>query len=109
MSTQTEREKDTQTLAGDLMKFIYDEITQLPDVWQKIPAQQQNEILDRVEKQARHNIERAMVFSEQVDSDPGDKMGEVEDDELREFEGNEITEQKLDDLMEEEPEAFSAQ
>lgn len=65
MNTQTEDdqstlEADTQTLAGDLMKFIYDEITQLPDVWQKIPAQQQNEIIDRIEKQARHNIERAV-------------------------------------------------
>lgn len=177
-------EENKTTLAGSLMQFMIDEIRQMPDVWVKLSEEKQNEIIDRVEKQARSNVARAvdivlsdgrpsvsaridkiefkkgikivldayldeeykhalvdhgrrgevmvvlvnkdqytggpktveadpdqrnMDFQHMEDDDPGDKMGEVEDDELREFEGNEITGQKLDDLMEEEPEAFSAQ
>lgn len=38
----------TETLYGDLVRCVLDEVKALPDVWQKLPERKQAEVIDRV-------------------------------------------------------------
>jgi len=49
-----------ETMHGDFVKFVVDEMIALPDVWQKISEEGQGEILDRLKKRAQFLIEDAV-------------------------------------------------
>ncbi|MTI13809.1 DNA translocase FtsK [Sansalvadorimonas verongulae] len=48
------------TMLGDLIKVVVDEMKAMPDVWQKLPEVQQQEVIDRVQKQCQSAVVQAV-------------------------------------------------
>lgn len=49
-----------ETMAGDLLSALVDEIRILPDVWPKIPEVEQGEIIERLRARVTHNVREAV-------------------------------------------------
>jgi hypothetical protein len=47
----------SETMLGDLTKFVLEEIRAIPDVWQKLPEMKMQIVIDRVEKRCRKMID----------------------------------------------------
>lgn len=48
------------TMLGDLMACLIDEFKQAPDVWQKMPEHQQQDVIYRVQQRVQENIRAAV-------------------------------------------------
>lgn len=46
-----------ETMHGDLMAVVIDEVKALPDVWQKLSEDEQDQVIDRVKTRTRDAIE----------------------------------------------------
>lgn len=49
-----------ETMHGDLMAIVLDEIKALPDVWQKLGEQEQDDVIDRVKRRTESVIARCV-------------------------------------------------
>lgn len=52
----------TETVAGDLLAMLVQELRLLPDIWPKIAEWEQNEIIDRVRKRVSDNVRTAVTL-----------------------------------------------
>lgn len=50
----------SETVAGDLLTAVVQELKVLPDIWAKLPENEQNEIIDRVRKRVGDNVRKAV-------------------------------------------------
>lgn len=50
-----------ETMAGDLLAALVDEVRMLPDVWPKIPEVEQAEVIERLRKRVTHNVTEAVM------------------------------------------------
>ena len=48
------------TMTGDLMACLIDELKSAPDVWQKMPEHQQQDVIYRVQQRVQENIRAAV-------------------------------------------------
>lgn len=70
MPTKPKTEPDTpsvqvttaETMAGDLLMALIDEMRTAPDVWAKMPEKQQGEIIDRLRDRVTWNVEQAVAL-----------------------------------------------
>ena len=50
-----------ETMGGDLLAALVDEVRMLPDVWPKIPEVEQAEVIERLRKRVTHNVREAVM------------------------------------------------
>jgi hypothetical protein len=62
MATQKSEAVDmaSETVAGDLLAALVQELKVLPDIWPKLPEHEQNEIIDRVRRRVGDNVRKAV-------------------------------------------------
>lgn len=53
-------EMASETVAGDLLAALVQELKVLPDIWAKLPEAEQNEIIDRLRKRVGDNVRQAV-------------------------------------------------
>ena len=63
----SEVEKDeidmtTETIAGDLIGMLVGEVRLMPDIWQKLGPNEQDEIIERVRKRVTDNVRKAVTL-----------------------------------------------
>lgn len=66
---EQENEIAAETMHGDLMSIVLDEIKNIPDVWQKLGEQEQDDLIYRVKQRTRASIETCvrMIAAEGFD------------------------------------------
>lgn len=55
-------EVSAQTMLGDLVGLVIDELKAAPDVWQKLSERKQDEVIDRVRRRCEDAIRQAVHF-----------------------------------------------
>jgi hypothetical protein len=55
-------EMSAQTMLGDLVGLVIDELKAAPDVWQKLSERKQDEVIDRVRRRCEDAIQQAVHF-----------------------------------------------
>lgn len=60
MTKKEAAEMASETVAGDLLGALVQELKVLPDIWTNLPEAEQNEIIERVRKRVGDNVRKAV-------------------------------------------------